>query len=153
MRIFLFYFFDDLARVQYFFSCQVHKKLQLHTQILATLFKRRLQLIIWKKLFVYLLNKFHGLINNPFCRYLAPEYTQTGLITEKADVYAFGVVLLELLTGIKATEFSRNARQPYLSEWAGFFSIDLYSLVQITTTLSNSKWQITKLFTHVDTKL
>lgn len=30
--------------------------------------------------------------------YMAPEYIKTGLVTQKIDVYAFGVVLLELIT-------------------------------------------------------
>lgn len=36
--------------------------------------------------------------------YLAPEYAESGHITTKADVYAFGVVLLELATGRSTTE-------------------------------------------------
>ncbi|CAL0333207.1 unnamed protein product [Lupinus luteus] len=33
--------------------------------------------------------------------YLAPEYTTTGRFTEKSDVYAFGVLLFQILTGKK----------------------------------------------------
>ncbi|VAI56664.1 unnamed protein product [Triticum turgidum subsp. durum] len=35
--------------------------------------------------------------------YLAPEYLEHGLITPKLDVFAFGVILLELLSGKEAT--------------------------------------------------
>lgn len=36
--------------------------------------------------------------------YAAPEYTSDGKLTEKSDVYAFGVILLELLIGWKPVE-------------------------------------------------
>ncbi|MBA0623563.1 hypothetical protein Godav_009020 [Gossypium davidsonii] len=35
--------------------------------------------------------------------YLAPEFAQTGQVTSKIDVFAFGLVLLELITGKYAT--------------------------------------------------
>ncbi|OVA05181.1 Protein kinase domain [Macleaya cordata] len=48
--------------------------------------------------------------------YLAPEYIEGEKITEKADVYAFGVVLLELITGRKTIGAARCKGQKFLAE-------------------------------------
>lgn len=46
--------------------------------------------------------------------YLAPEYTTTGRFTEKSDVYAFGVLLLQILTGKqKITSTMRLAAESF----------------------------------------
>ncbi|KAJ8545927.1 hypothetical protein K7X08_018510 [Anisodus acutangulus] len=54
----------------------------------------------------------------PFLLYLAPEYFQHGKISDRTDVYAFGVVLLELLTGRKPIESKRGPREENLVLWA-----------------------------------
>ncbi|XP_078162057.1 receptor-like cytosolic serine/threonine-protein kinase RBK1 isoform X2 [Carex rostrata] len=41
--------------------------------------------------------------------YLAPEYFMHGVINEKTDVFAYGVILLELITGRRAVDSSRQS--------------------------------------------
>ncbi|KAL5976167.1 hypothetical protein ACLOJK_020497 [Asimina triloba] len=45
--------------------------------------------------------------------YMAAEYLKEGRVTAKMDVYAFGVVLLELVTGEMAVRYEHEGREEY----------------------------------------
>lgn len=49
--------------------------------------------------------------------YIAPEYARAGQATEKSDVYSYGVVLLELLSGRKPTDTSFSEEHVSLAGW------------------------------------
>ncbi|KAK9947958.1 hypothetical protein M0R45_003553 [Rubus argutus] len=50
--------------------------------------------------------------------YVAPEYAMTGHLLVKSDVYSYGVVLLELLSGRKPVDMSQPPGEENLVAWA-----------------------------------
>ncbi|KAL5771683.1 hypothetical protein ACOSP7_015837 [Xanthoceras sorbifolium] len=46
--------------------------------------------------------------------YMAPEYATAKVVTEKADVYSFGIVLLEIVSGKKNADHRPNQESVYL---------------------------------------
>ncbi|XP_031740743.1 receptor-like cytosolic serine/threonine-protein kinase RBK2 isoform X3 [Cucumis sativus] len=52
----------------------------------------------------HIVSKFEGTFG-----YLPPEYLSHGIVDEKTDVFAFGVLLLELVTGRRALDYSQQS--------------------------------------------
>lgn len=59
--------------------------------------------------------------------HIAPEYLSTGRCSEKTDVFGYGVMLLELITGKRTFDLGQIASndQVMLRDWVSFFQLDV----------------------------
>lgn len=56
--------------------------------------------------------------------YAAPEYIETGHLKSQSDIWSFGVVLYEILTGRRVLERNRPTMEQKLLEWVKQFPAD-----------------------------
>ncbi|KAL8513839.1 hypothetical protein ACS0TY_013090 [Phlomoides rotata] len=49
--------------------------------------------------------------------YVAPEYASTGMLNERSDVYSFGILIMEILTGRNPVDYSRAPGEVNLVDW------------------------------------
>ncbi|KAF7848282.1 hypothetical protein BT93_L2134 [Corymbia citriodora subsp. variegata] len=61
--------------------------------------------------------------------YMAPEYLVRGQLTERTDVYAFGVLVLEILSGKKNSTYTLGSRSVLQSVWKHFKSNNLAACI------------------------
>ncbi|XP_057449531.1 probable serine/threonine-protein kinase At1g01540 [Lotus japonicus] len=49
--------------------------------------------------------------------YVAPEYASTGMLNERSDVYSFGILIMEVITGRNPVDYSRPPDEVNLVDW------------------------------------
>ncbi|MCO5552800.1 hypothetical protein L7F22_006317 [Adiantum nelumboides] len=83
--------------------------------------------------------------------YLAPEWMKEGVIDEKCDVYSFGMLLMEIISGRKNLDHTvESMEQVYYPEWA-FWQAQQGDLIKLTDTAIKSEKDMVKLRRMINT--
>jgi len=64
---------------------------------------------------------------------MAPEYAMHGYLTDKADIYSFGIVALEVVSGRSNSSSQKNEECFYLLDWV----INSIISIMIVSTFEN----------------
>lgn len=62
---------------------------------------------------------------------MAPEYAMRGYLTDKADVYSFGIVALEIVSGKSNTNYRPKEEFVYLLDWVNYSFLYLKSSLHL----------------------
>ncbi|GBG89288.1 hypothetical protein CBR_g48997 [Chara braunii] len=77
--------------------------------------------------------------------YMDPEYVNKHVLTEKSDVFSFGVVLLEIITGRHAVQEWRS-----LVDWAKIFFLDKEKVPSMVDPVLGDNYDLQELYAVVE---
>lgn len=72
--------------------------------------------------------------------YIAPEYFMEGRVSDKIDIYSFGIVLLELLSGRRPISSKAKEKQERLIQWVRIYTSTHLSPVEDVTSERYVHW-------------
>ncbi|KAM1249230.1 hypothetical protein ACFX15_031357 [Malus domestica] len=75
--------------------------------------------------------------------YAAPEYIETGHLSTSSDLWSFGVVLYEILTGRRVLDKNRPTAEQKLLYWVGQFPADSKRFSMIIDPLLRDQYSLT----------
>ncbi|KAL6853486.1 hypothetical protein ACP4OV_019515 [Aristida adscensionis] len=78
--------------------------------------------------------------------YCAPEYAMTGKLTKMSDIYSFGVVLLEIITGRRAIDAARPSEEQVLVQWAAPLLRDKKRFTRMADPLLGKRYPVKGLY-------
>lgn len=74
--------------------------------------------------------------------YAAPDYIETGHLTSRSDVWSFGVVLYEVLTGRRSLDINRPRSEQKLLDWVRQYPADSRKFVMIMDSRLDNQYPV-----------